>query len=148
MWKYIRRYLHHAVNAADRGGIAQEQAGEMFSVLTEAETATLAALLEKLAGHWMGMATGMAEGTALAGAENSTESFRILRHPFSRKAAANFRAPLYKDREFIGSLNAQIAESLSAAPPFGAGASVCQRTYERAWEGQGPFAVESFMAFF
>lgn len=144
MWKYIRRYLHHAVNAADWGGIAQEQAGEMFSVLTEAETATLAALLEKLAGHWM----GMAEGTALAGAENSTESFRILRHPFSRKAAANFRAPLYKDREFIGSLNAQIAESLSAAPPFEAGASVCQRTYERAWEGQGPFAVESFMAFF
>lgn len=56
MWKYIRRYLHHAVNAADRGGIAQEQAGEMFSVLTEAETATLAALLEKLADHWMGMA--------------------------------------------------------------------------------------------
>lgn len=56
MWKYIRRYLHHAVNAADWGGIAQEQAGEMFSVLTEAETATLAALLEKLAGHWMGMA--------------------------------------------------------------------------------------------
>lgn len=52
MWKYIRRYLHHAVNAADWGGIAQEQAGEMFSVLTEAETATL----EKLAGHWMGMA--------------------------------------------------------------------------------------------
>ena len=56
MWKYIRRYLHHAVYAADRGGIVQEQAGEMFSVLTGEETAMLAALLEKLADHWMGMA--------------------------------------------------------------------------------------------
>lgn len=52
----VMKYLHHAVNAADRGGIVQEQAGEMFSVLTGEETATLAALLEKLADHWMGMA--------------------------------------------------------------------------------------------
>jgi hypothetical protein len=47
------KYLHHAVGAADRGGITQEQAGEMFSVLTEDETVQLASLLEKLSDHWM-----------------------------------------------------------------------------------------------
>ena len=52
----VMKYLHHAVGAADRGGISQEQANEMFSVLTEAETVHLAALLEKLSDHWMMLA--------------------------------------------------------------------------------------------
>lgn len=52
----VMKYLHHAVGAADRGGINQEQANEMFSVLTEEETAQLATLLEKLSDHWMRLA--------------------------------------------------------------------------------------------
>lgn len=52
----IMKYLHHAVGAADRGGITQEQAGEMFSVLTDEETICLAKLLEKLSDHWMELA--------------------------------------------------------------------------------------------
>lgn len=52
----VMKYLHHAVGAADRGGIGQEQAAEMFSVLTEEETVQLAALLEKLSDHWMKLA--------------------------------------------------------------------------------------------
>lgn len=40
------KYLHHAIGAADRGGITQEQVNEMFSVLTEEETVQLAELLE------------------------------------------------------------------------------------------------------
>lgn len=52
----VMKYLHHAVGAADRGGITQEQAGEMFSVLTAEETAQLAGLLEKLSDHWMRIA--------------------------------------------------------------------------------------------
>ena len=47
----VMKYLHHAVRAADHG-LTQEQTGEMFAVLSEEETKTLAALLEKLAGHW------------------------------------------------------------------------------------------------
>ena len=90
MWKYIRRYLHHAVYAADWGGIAQEQAGEMFSVLTEAETATLAALLEKLAGHWMGMAPnpaphagpGRGHGPGHGGRQWLRRTLKILRNLF------------------------------------------------------------------
>lgn len=57
----VMKYLHHAVGAADRGGISQEQAGEMFSVLTDAETAHLAELLEKLADHWMKIAPNLPE---------------------------------------------------------------------------------------
>lgn len=49
----VMKYLHHAVGAADKGGIPQEKAGEMFSVLTAEETAQLASLLEKLSEHWM-----------------------------------------------------------------------------------------------
>ncbi|MDO5422129.1 MAG: hypothetical protein Q4F41_00200 [Eubacteriales bacterium] len=52
----IMKYLHHAVGAADNGGITQEQAGEMFSVLTEEETFRLEELLERLADHWMKLA--------------------------------------------------------------------------------------------
>lgn len=52
----VMKYLHHATGAADRGGITQEQAGEMFSVLTEEETIYLAKLLEKLSDHWMELA--------------------------------------------------------------------------------------------
>lgn len=52
----VMKYLHHAVGAADRGGIRQEQAEEMFSVLTPEETKTLAGLLEKLSDHWMELA--------------------------------------------------------------------------------------------
>lgn len=52
----VMKYLHHATAAADRGGITQEQASEMFSVLTEEETACLAQLLEKLSDHWMEIA--------------------------------------------------------------------------------------------
>ena len=47
----VMKYLHHAVGAADRG-LTQEQAREMFAVLTPEETETLATLLEKLANHW------------------------------------------------------------------------------------------------
>lgn len=50
------KYLHHAIGAADRGGITQEQVNEMFSVLTEEETVQLAELLEKLSDHWMKIA--------------------------------------------------------------------------------------------
>lgn len=52
----VMKYLHHATGAADRGGITQEQAGEMFAVLTEEETACLAELLERLSDHWMKLA--------------------------------------------------------------------------------------------
>ena len=48
----IMKYLHHAVAAADCGGISQEQANEIFAVLTEDETRCLAKLLEKLSDHW------------------------------------------------------------------------------------------------
>jgi predicted RNA-binding protein with PIN domain len=44
------------VAAVDRGGITQEQTPEMFTVLYEEETETLAQLLEKLANHWMELA--------------------------------------------------------------------------------------------
>jgi hypothetical protein len=49
----VMKYLHHAVGAADRGGFTQDMTGEMFSVLTDEETAQLANLLEKLSDHWM-----------------------------------------------------------------------------------------------
>lgn len=52
----VMKYLHHATGAADRGGITQEQANEMFSVLTEEETVRLAELLERLSDHWMKIA--------------------------------------------------------------------------------------------
>lgn len=52
----IMKYLHHATGVADRGGITQKQAKEMFSVLTEEETICLAKLLEKLSDHWMNIA--------------------------------------------------------------------------------------------
>jgi len=52
----VMKYLHHAIGAADRGGITQEQVNEMFSVLTEEETVQLAELLEKLSDHWMKIA--------------------------------------------------------------------------------------------
>lgn len=52
----VMKYLHHAVGAADRGGITQEMAGELFSVLTQEETVQLAELLEKLSDHWMRIA--------------------------------------------------------------------------------------------
>lgn len=52
----IMKYLHHAVGAADNGGITQKQANEMFSVLTDEETSQLAVLLEKLSDHWMKIA--------------------------------------------------------------------------------------------
>lgn len=52
----IMKYLHHAVNAADRGGITQDHANEMFAVLTEEETIYLTGLLEKLSEHWMKIA--------------------------------------------------------------------------------------------
>jgi hypothetical protein len=50
------KYLHHAVGAADRGGITQKQAEEMFTVLSTEETVQLAELLEKLSDHWMEIA--------------------------------------------------------------------------------------------
>jgi hypothetical protein len=52
----VMKYLHHAVGASDNGGLTQEQAGEMFSVLTDEETAQLAELLKKLSDHWMQLA--------------------------------------------------------------------------------------------
>lgn len=52
----VMKYLHHAVGVADNGGIAQENAADMFSVLTEEETIQLAGLLEKLSDHWIEMA--------------------------------------------------------------------------------------------
>lgn len=52
----IMKYLHHAVGAADRGGITQQQAGEMFSVLSGEETHLLRQLLEKLSDHWLELA--------------------------------------------------------------------------------------------
>lgn len=52
----VMKYLHHAVGAADRGGITQEHANEMFSVLTDEETVCLAELLEKLSDHWLELA--------------------------------------------------------------------------------------------
>ncbi|MGN0527919.1 MAG: hypothetical protein ACI4IE_02210 [Eubacterium sp.] len=52
----VMKYLHHAVGVADNGGITQEMAGEMFSVLTDEETDQLASLLEKLSNHWMDIA--------------------------------------------------------------------------------------------
>lgn len=52
----VMKYLHHAVGAADRGGFTQEQAKEMFAVLTEEETKQLAQLLEKLSDDWIRMA--------------------------------------------------------------------------------------------
>jgi hypothetical protein len=54
--QHVMKYLHHAVAAVDRGGITQEQASEMFTVITEEETSKLAELLEKLANHWMKIA--------------------------------------------------------------------------------------------
>ncbi len=52
----IMKYLHHAVGAADRGGFTQAMTNEMFSVLSEEETQTLAMLLEKLSDHWVEIA--------------------------------------------------------------------------------------------
>ncbi len=52
----VMKYLHHAVGAADRGGLTQENAHDMFSVLTDEETAQLAELLEKLSDHWIKLA--------------------------------------------------------------------------------------------
>ncbi|MGN0342347.1 MAG: hypothetical protein ACI4DO_06095 [Roseburia sp.] len=52
----VMKYLHHAVGVADHGGITQENAAEMFSVLTEEETVQLAKLLEKLSDHWIEIA--------------------------------------------------------------------------------------------
>lgn len=52
----VMKYLHHAVGAADNGGITQEHADEMFSVLTGEEISQLAGLLEKLSDHWMEIA--------------------------------------------------------------------------------------------
>jgi hypothetical protein len=52
----VMKYLHHAVSAVDRGGITQDQAQELFTVLTEEETAELAELLKRLADHWMEVA--------------------------------------------------------------------------------------------
>lgn len=49
----VMKYLHHAVGAADTGGIPQDMADEMFSVLTAEETAQLARLLEKVSEHWI-----------------------------------------------------------------------------------------------
>lgn len=56
----VMKYLHHAVGAADRGGITQDQAEKMFTVLTEEETRQLAGLLEKLSDHWMKLAPNQA----------------------------------------------------------------------------------------
>lgn len=53
----IMKYLHHAIAAADHGGITQEQAKEMFSVLTEEETVQLAELLKRLSDRWMEIAS-------------------------------------------------------------------------------------------
>ncbi len=52
----IMKYLHHAVGAADCGGITQENAEKMFSVFTEDETILLAKLLERLSDHWLKLA--------------------------------------------------------------------------------------------
>lgn len=52
----VMKYLHYAVGAADRGGITQDMASEMFSVLSAEETAELADLLGKLSDHWMKIA--------------------------------------------------------------------------------------------
>jgi hypothetical protein len=52
----VMKYLHHAVGASDNGGLTQEQAGEMFSVLTDEETAQLAEVLKKLSDYWMQLA--------------------------------------------------------------------------------------------
>ncbi len=49
----VMKYLHHAAGIAGRGGFTQEMTGELFSVFTEEETDVLAALLQKLSGHWM-----------------------------------------------------------------------------------------------
>lgn len=57
----VMKYLHHAVGAADRGGLTQEHAKDMFSVLTEEETVQLAGLLEKLSDHWMKLAPNKPE---------------------------------------------------------------------------------------
>ena len=54
----VMKYLHHAVGIADRGGIGQERAQEMFSVITEEETAQLAELLERLSEHWKTLSAG------------------------------------------------------------------------------------------
>lgn len=52
----VLKYLHHAVGAADNGGFTQDNASDMFSVLTDEETKLLASLLEKLSNHWMDIA--------------------------------------------------------------------------------------------
>lgn len=52
----VMKYLHHAVGVADHGGITQDMAEEMFTVLTKDETILLAELLEKLSEHWMEIA--------------------------------------------------------------------------------------------
>ncbi len=52
----VMKYLHHATGVADRGGFTQEQAEELFSVLTEEETLQLARLLEKLSDYWIQIA--------------------------------------------------------------------------------------------
>lgn len=57
----VMKYLHHAVGAADRGGLTQENAKDMFSVLTEEETIQLAQLLEKLSDHWIELAPNKPE---------------------------------------------------------------------------------------
>lgn len=52
----IMKYLHHAVNAVDRGSFTQDDIPMMFSTLTDEETIQLASLLEKLSDDWMGKA--------------------------------------------------------------------------------------------
>lgn len=52
----VMKYMHHAVAVADHGGMTQENASEMFSVLTEEEVIQLAKLLEKLSDHWVEIA--------------------------------------------------------------------------------------------
>jgi hypothetical protein len=52
----VMKYLHHAVGAVHRGGFTQDMTGDMFSVLSDEETAQLASLLGKLSDHWMQIA--------------------------------------------------------------------------------------------
>lgn len=52
----IMKYLHHAINVVDYGGITQQQANDMFTILTEEDTLYLANLLKTLTEHWMTMA--------------------------------------------------------------------------------------------
>jgi hypothetical protein len=52
----VMKYLNHAIGAVRRGGFTQDMTGDMFSVLTDEETAQLANLLGKLSNHWMQIA--------------------------------------------------------------------------------------------